>query len=58
VRRTWTPLYDRKNSNRGRSAMIRQPLPKPDVMARRGSIVAGLRALLPETGLIAEPLRL
>src|SRR5271167_4795019 len=27
-------------------------------MARRDSIVAGLRALLPETGLIAEPLRL
>ena len=38
--------------------MIRQPLPKPDVMARRDSIVAGLRALLPESGLIAEPLRL
>jgi glycolate oxidase len=38
--------------------MIRQPDPKPDVMARRDSIVAGLRALLPETGLIAEPLRL
>jgi len=38
--------------------MIRQPDPKPDVMARRGSIVAGLRALLPDTGLIAEPLRL
>ena len=27
--------------------MIRQPAPKPDVMARRDSIVAGLRALLP-----------
>src|SRR3954447_23666777 len=40
------------------SAMIRQPAPKPDVMARRDSIVAGLRALLPESGLIAEPLRL
>jgi glycolate oxidase len=38
--------------------MIRQPAPKPDVMARRDSIVAGLRALLPESGLIAEPLRL
>ncbi len=38
--------------------MIRQPLAKPDVMARRDSIVAGLRALLPESGLIAEPLRL
>jgi glycolate oxidase len=35
--------------------MIRQPAPKPDVMARRDSIVAGLRALLPESGLIAEP---
>src|ERR1700735_2168199 len=38
--------------------MIRQPVPKPDVMARRDSIVAGLRALLPESGLIAAPLRL
>src|ERR1700712_5587799 len=38
--------------------MIRQPDPKPDVMARRDSIVAGLRALLPESGLIAEKLRL
>jgi glycolate oxidase len=38
--------------------MIRQPAPKPDVMARRDSIVAGLRALLPESGVIAEPLRL
>ncbi|WP_428483887.1 FAD-linked oxidase C-terminal domain-containing protein [Rhodopila sp.] len=38
--------------------MIRQPDPKPDVMARRDSIVAGLRTLLPASGLIAEPLRL
>ena len=38
--------------------MIRQPAPKPDVIARRDAIVAGLRALLPESGLIAEPLRL
>jgi glycolate oxidase len=38
--------------------MIRQPEPKPDVMARRDSIVAGLRALLPESGLIAETLLL
>ncbi|PPQ26677.1 FAD-linked oxidase C-terminal domain-containing protein [Rhodopila globiformis] len=38
--------------------MIRQPPPKPDVMARRDSIVAGLRALLPESGVIAEPIRL
>ena len=28
--------------------MIRQPDPKPDVLARRDAIVAGLRALLPE----------
>ncbi len=38
--------------------MIRLPAPKPDVMARRDSIVAGLRALLPEDGLIAETIRL
>jgi glycolate oxidase len=38
--------------------MIRQPAPKPEIMARRDTIVAGLRALLPETGLIAEPVRL
>ncbi len=38
--------------------MIRLPDPKPDVMARRDSIVAGLRALLPESGLIAEEHRL
>nr|WP_294503819.1 FAD-linked oxidase C-terminal domain-containing protein [uncultured Rhodopila sp.] len=38
--------------------MIRQPDPKPDVMRRRDSIVAGLRKLLPESGVIAEPLRL
>src|SRR3954468_19443711 len=38
--------------------MIRQPAPKPDVMARRDSIVAGLRALLPASGLIPAPLRL
>ncbi|HEX3575873.1 MAG TPA: FAD-binding protein, partial [Rhodopila sp.] len=38
--------------------MISQPAPKPDVMARRDSIVAGLRTLLPASGLIAEPLRL
>ncbi|MDB5401035.1 MAG: FAD-binding oxidoreductase, partial [Rhodopila sp.] len=35
--------------------MIRQPDPKPDVMARRDTIVAGLRALLRGSGLIAEP---
>ncbi|MBN8890224.1 MAG: FAD-binding oxidoreductase [Rhodospirillales bacterium 70-18] len=38
--------------------MIAQPAPKRDVLARRDSIVAGLRALLPETGVIAEALRL
>ncbi|MBN9511447.1 MAG: FAD-binding protein [Alphaproteobacteria bacterium] len=38
--------------------MIQQPEPKRDVLARRESIVAGLRALLPETGVIADALRL
>ena len=38
--------------------MIRQPAPKPEILARRAEIVAGLRALLPETGLIAEDIRL
>src|SRR3954470_12237844 len=38
--------------------MIEMLDPKPDVMARRDIIVAGLRALLPESGVIAEPLRL
>ena len=38
--------------------MIAQPAPKRDVLARRDSIVAGLRALPPETGVIAEALRL
>src|SRR4051812_30028606 len=39
--------------------MIRQPDPKLDVLARRDTIVAGLRALLPaEDAVIAEPLRL
>jgi glycolate oxidase len=38
--------------------MIAQPAPKQDVLARRDAIVAGLRKLLPETGVIAEPLRL
>jgi glycolate oxidase len=32
-----------------------QPDPKPDVLARRDEIVAGLAALLPPTGLIADP---
>src|SRR5580693_7137653 len=34
------------------------PYPKPDVMARRDEIVAGLAALLPPDGLISEPIRL
>ncbi len=38
--------------------MIRQPEPKPDVLARRDEIVAGLRALLPAEAVIAEPIRL
>ena len=32
--------------------------PKPGVIARRDEIVAGLRALLPASGVISEPLRL
>ena len=38
--------------------MIRQPVPKADVLARRDEIVAGLMALLPETGVISEAARL
>ncbi|MBS0562456.1 MAG: FAD-binding protein [Proteobacteria bacterium] len=38
--------------------MIRQPAPKPDVLARRAEIVAGLAALLPPTGTIADAERL
>jgi glycolate oxidase len=38
--------------------MIAQPAPKAEVLARRDEIVAGLRALLPETAVIAEPIRL
>ncbi len=38
--------------------MIDQPEPKRDVLARRDAIVAGLRALLPESGVIAEARRL
>ena len=38
--------------------MIRLPAPKADVLARRDAIVAGLRDLLPETGLISEAIRL
>ena len=38
--------------------MIRLPAPKQDVLDRAPEIVAGLRALLPENGVISEPLRL
>ena len=38
--------------------MIAQPLPKTDVMGRRDEILAGLRGLVAETGLITEALRL
>jgi glycolate oxidase len=38
--------------------MIAQPEPKPNVLARRAAIVERLRALLPASGVIAEPLRL
>jgi glycolate oxidase len=37
--------------------MIRLPDPKPDVLARREAIIAGLRGLLPENAVIAEPIR-
>ncbi|MBV9734722.1 MAG: FAD-binding protein [Acidisphaera sp.] len=37
--------------------MIAQPEPKPDVLARREEIIAGLRTIVPG-GTIAEPLRL
>ncbi len=38
--------------------MIAQPAPKRDVLAKREAIVAGLRALLPASGVIADTLRL
>jgi glycolate oxidase len=38
--------------------MIAQPRPKQDVLDRRDAIIAGLRALLPESAVIAEALRL
>ncbi|HEY2132911.1 MAG TPA: FAD-linked oxidase C-terminal domain-containing protein [Acetobacteraceae bacterium] len=38
--------------------MIAQPAPKQNVLAHREQIVAGLRPLVPATGVIAEPLRL
>ena len=39
--------------------MIRLPDPKPEVMARRDAVIAGLRALLPdEEAVISEPISL
>ncbi len=38
--------------------MIDLPAPNPATLAARERIVAGLRAILPETGVIAEALRL
>jgi len=38
--------------------MISLPAPKPEILARRDAIVAGLAALLPADALISEPLRL
>src|ERR1700733_11348427 len=38
--------------------MLALPEPKADVLARRGEIVAGLRAILPASGVISEELRL
>jgi glycolate oxidase len=37
--------------------MIDLPAPKPDVMARRDEILAGLQAVLPGDGIIIEPAR-
>ena len=38
--------------------MIQLPDPKPDVLARRAEIVAGLQALVPGDGVISEAVRL
>ena len=38
--------------------MIALPSPKPEILARRAELLAGLAALLPPDGLITEPLRL
>lgn len=38
--------------------MLPQPAPKPDILARRDEIVAGLRALLPDDAVIGDALRL
>ena len=37
---------------------MQQPEPKREVLARRDDIVAGLRKILPASGVIAEPLRM
>ena len=42
----------------GNRAVIEQPKPKADVLARRDEIIAGLQALLPGSGVISEPLRI
>jgi glycolate oxidase len=42
----------------GIAAMIRLPDPKPEVLAQRDAIIAGLRALLPEDAVIADPVEL
>ncbi|HET8997130.1 MAG TPA: FAD-linked oxidase C-terminal domain-containing protein [Acetobacteraceae bacterium] len=38
--------------------MIQLPDPKPEILARRDAIIAGLRPLLAEEAVIAEPIRL
>ncbi len=38
--------------------MLAMPEPKADVLARRDEIVAGLRAILPESGVVSEAIRL
>ena len=38
--------------------MIALPAPKPDILARRGEIIAALRALVPGDGVIEEAIRL
>jgi glycolate oxidase len=43
---------------KGKPAVIAQHEPKPGVIARREAILAGLRRILPETGVIGEELRL
>ena len=38
--------------------MLALPEPKAETLARRDEIVAALRTILPESGVICEPLRL